>query len=554
MQRKTTCGRYRRAAWLGERVAALRTVGGVSSLVLLEPHGKKMREAQTLYQTPDQVEAVDLAVAPDDKRIALVVKHAGTWQVLEFDAADGAPRVLLNYDAPLHEIHYTSGGDALEFLAVKDNIYDLWRYKFGSNEMSRLSHTYTAVLGHSGVAQDGSVVLAVLASHGTELRRMKTTAPLQQVKLDSNSDVVLRGDPPPASAQLGKARNYHAFYSAYPRTWLPSLLLDRGLTAIGASTFGSDALGWHNYTANLMWETSQHEPIGSLAYSYLGEHFFSVSRNLRARQWTGSSGNETTTVFDRTTDAQWASMLPWLRLERQVYAGIGAAVKTTNRVQVPNLTTRTQDARLGATFLRYDTRNSNWYADGYNRGNLSTLLYESYRPFKSFYDGYVTRFDTRQLVPIGDSVLTARWTEARAHGNTEPFQLGGAMEYDLTQAPMLNQRDLPLRGYIGSETALRGQNVRNLGIEWRTPLADIDRATMSPPVGIDRLSGSVFMDAGSVWDNGYARSRYYRGVGVELQGEIRLLYGLPVPLRLGIAHGLDGPRGTHAYLQLGQAF
>jgi outer membrane translocation and assembly module TamA len=62
------------------------------------------------------------------------------------------------------------------------------------------------------------------------------------------------------------------------------------------------------------------------------------------------------------------------------------------------------------------------------------------------------------------------------------------------------------------------------------------------------------MDAGSVWDNGSARSRYYRGAGVELLGEIKVYYRIPIPLRLGVARGLDNNGGTRAYLQLGQMF
>ena len=554
LQRETSCGRYRRAVWVGEQIAALRMAGGVSTLSILERHGNDWREARMLYQTPERVEAVDLAASPDGKHIALAIKQAKAWQVLEFDSAGGTPRVLFNYDAPLHGLRYARRDDGLEFIAVNDGVYDLWRHESRSNELTRLSHTYTAVLSHSGVAQDGSVILGVLASGGTELRRMQTTAPLAQAKPASGPTAALAGDNPPITHALGEPSDYHALYSMYPRTWLPSALSDRGLTAFGATTFGSDALYWHNYIANVMWETSQHEAIGSFYYSYLGEHFFNVSRNLQARQWTGSGNNTTTTLFDRTTGAQWASMLPWLKIEERFYLGVGAAMKTTDRVQIPALITRTQDERLAATFLRYDTRNTNWYADGINRGNLTTVLYESYRPFNSFYDGYVSRFDTREYLPLGETVLSARWSEARAHGNTAPFQLGGATEFDLTQPPQLDQRNLPLRGYIGSEAALRGQNTSTASIEWRAPLDDVDRHAMSPPVGIDRLSASVFMDAGSVWDNGSARSRYYRGAGVELLGEIKLLYRLPVPLRLGIARGLDAPSSTHVYLQIGQVF
>ncbi|MBI5007175.1 MAG: BamA/TamA family outer membrane protein [Nitrosomonadales bacterium] len=554
MQRKTECGRYRRAVWMGEQVAALRTVGGVSTLLMLEQRENEWREAQKLYQTPDQVEAVDLAASPDGKRIALSIKQANTWQVLEFDSAGGKPRVLFNYDAPIHSLRYSLGGDGLEFIAARDGIYNLWRYAPDTQGLTRLSHTYTAVLLHSGVAQDGSVVLGELAAGGTELRRMSGIAPIAQIKPDTRLTTPLQGDTPPITHPLGKASDYNALYSMYPRAWMPASFIDRGLSAYGVSIFGSDALLWHSYNANLLWETSQHEALGSFNYEYLGHHFFSASRELWAREWTGANNDETTTLYDRTTDVQWASMLPWLQSERRLYLGIGAALQTTDRVQIAGLTSRAQDERVAAAFLRYDTRDSNWYADGVNRGNLSTLLYESYRPFNSHYDGHIVRFDTRGYLPLGRTVLSARWTEARAQDITEPFYLGGSFEHGLTQAPMLNQHDLPLRGYRGGELELRGQNARTASIEWRTPIADIDRHAMTPPVGINRLSTALFLDAGRAWDNGSPRPKYYRGVGIELLGEIRLIYLATIPLRLGVAHGMDHPGKVRGYLQLGQSF
>jgi hypothetical protein len=554
MQRQTQCARYRRAVWLGEQIVALHIEGGVSTLSILEQHENDWRESRKLYETPDQVEAVDLAASPDGKHIALAIKQAGAWQVLEFDSAGGTPRVLFNHDAPLHGLRYAQTGNGLEFIAVKDGINNLWRYNPGATGLTRLSHTYTAVVSHSGIAQDGSVVLGVLASGGTELRRMQTTASLAQAKPVSGQTTALQGNTPPVTHKLGEPGNYHALKSMYPRTWFPSVFMDRGLTAFGATTWGSDALGWHNYSANVLWETSQHEALGNFSYDFLGLNFLTFTRNLWAREWTGDKNNETTTLYERTTDAQWASMYPWLKLERRIYFGIGAAMQTTDRVRIAGLTSKTQNERLAAAFLRYDTRNSNWFADGINRGNLTTLLYETYRPFNSYYDGHVTRFDTRGYLPLGETVLSARWTEARAHGITEVFQLGGAADNELTQVPMLNQRDLPLRGYTGSEAALRGQNVRNASIELRSPLVDIDRHAMTPPIGLNRLSIAVFMDAGSVWNNGGGRSKYYRSAGVELLSEIKALYQFPIPLRLGIARGFDAPGGTRVYLQLGQAF
>lgn len=560
MHRKTECGRYRRAVWLGNQVAALRTEGGVSSLVLLDTGKDEWKETTTLYQTPNEVEAIDLAGSPDGKHIALSIKQATTWQVLEFDVAGGSPRVLFNRAAPIHGLRYTAAGDALEFIASRSSVYNLWRYTFARQELVRLSHTYTAVTLHSGTAQDGSVVLGVLNADGTELRRMPSSTTQEQLPADLRKQTALPGDTPPVTYPLSAGDDYLAIYSMYPRTWLPGMYADRDMFAVGAATFGSDALMWHNYFASLLWETSQNEPMGSFHYDYLGHHSFDFSRNLWVRQWAVSGNTEKVTQYDRATSMQWASMLPWIWNERSFYAGVGAAMQTTDRVQTgfggqtAGLSTHTQDEKVAATFLRYDSRGSNWYADSTNRGNLSTLLYESYRPFNTAYNGHIVRFDTQGYLPLGNTVLSGRWTEARAQDVTEPFYLGGPWEHGLTMSPMLNQRNLPLRGYRNGRAELRGQNVRTASLEWRTPLADIDRHAMTPPLGINRLSASLFLDAGRAWDNASPRPKYFRGIGAELHAEIKLMYLVTLPLRLGYAHGMDHPGEKQVYLLVGNSF
>ena len=91
-------------------------------------------------------------------------------------------------------------------------------------------------------------------------------------------------------------------------------------------------------------------------------------------------------------------------------------------------------------------------------------------------------------------------------------------------------------------------------VEWRTPLVDIDRHAMVPAVGINRLSGTVFMDVGGAWSTGNGPADWRRGVGVELLGEVKLLYALGLQLRLGLARGLDAPKDTRGYLTVGRSF
>jgi hypothetical protein len=90
-------------------------------------------------------------------------------------------------------------------------------------------------------------------------------------------------------------------------------------------------------------------------------------------------------------------------------------------------------------------------------------------------------------------------------------------------------------------------------LEWRTPLSDVDRHLMVPPAGLNRVSLTVFVEAGSAWTDAAAQ-RVFRSGGLELLSEIRVGYLLPLQLRAGIAKGFETPGATIGYLQLGRSF
>ncbi|HZE91280.1 MAG TPA: hypothetical protein VE029_06160, partial [Rhizobacter sp.] len=348
-----------------------------------------------------------------------------------------------------------------------------------------------------------------------------------------------------------------AWKSLYPRSWFPLLTGDRGMTAIGASTFGADALGWHQYAATAQYEVENHEPLASFEYLYREQHLLAFKRDLSARTWDPADKNKVTS-YDRNTQAQWLSLLPWLKEQRRVLFGVGAALDQVDRVHPQFVASAPpKDERIVAGLVDHDTSNGNWWSEGTNRGQHATLLYESYKPFAkndTDYDGDVVRLDWRGFVPLGRSVLALRYTEARAHGRTEPFQVGGAVDPHLQLGIALNNRDISLRGYRGDEPGLLGANARVASFEWRTPIADIDRHWMVPAVGINRLSAVTFFDIGGAWDSGNRPDRYHRGIGAELLAETKLLYILPIQWRLGVARGLDAPKSTRGYVSIGRSF
>ena len=559
LQQLTSCAHLRRAVDAGQHIVALQLEGGQTRLVRLAEKGA---EPAVLYTPEAGTDLIDLAASADGQRLSLIQRRAGDWRVLELDLAQpgAVPRVLLRRNAPLYGLRQSSQG--LEVIAAVGGVHNVWRLAGG--EFSRLTHSHTSVVAHGGTGADGTLATVVIAPQGFALHRLPGATALQTLPADTSGAAMpaLAADAATAAegaAVMGDGVAYSALRSLAPRSWFPAIVADRGLTAYGASTSGADALGWHQYLVTAMVETSQKELVGALEYVFADSHGLALSRTLAAQAWTGSKGKEDTTVFDRNTKLQWLSLVPFTRLQQRFTLGVGAAIDRSDRVDIAaGSTARRRDEKVMAAIVDFDTRASNWYSEGVNRGLRATVQYESYKPFADgdtpVYSGAVLRGDLRGFVPLGRSVLAVRATEVHASGSTERYQLGGAIDEALQIGYVLNNRSLSLRGYEGNERALQGRHARVGSIEWRTTLADVDRHFMVPAVGINRLSATVFADIGGAWDAGHRPATWHRSVGVELLAETRLLYSLGLQLRLGVARALDGARGTTAYLTLGRGF
>ena len=560
----THCARLRRAVQAGGGIVALQQGQGLTRLVQLDAKGQQQR---VLWEPAPEVNLVDLAASPDGQQVTVVSKRAGAWRVDAFDMGQPAPtpRLLFTHDAPLHGLVH--GPKGLEFIAVRDGVFNVYRQE--GEAWVKLSHTHTRVTAQGGTQDDGSLAMAVIAPGGYELRRIGAATPLDRVATQAAAPASATASvpaasasapaTPPAASTLGEGRSYSALRSIYPRAWFPVSSSDRGLLSVGATAFGADALGWHQYAATFAYEVTQNEPVGSLQYLFRDQHLFSLQRTLTPRAWVNGDDTEDVRAFDRNTSAQWLSVVPWLRLDRRVLFGVGAALDHVERVHPEydnSAVNRTE--RLVAGLFEYDTTGSSWWSEGDNRGQKATLLYESYRPFtregKNDYDGDVVRLDWRGFLPVGRSVIALRHTEAWADGFTEPFQLGGATDPQLQLGLALNNRDITLRGYRGNERVLQGRKARVTSFEFRTPIADVDQHFMTPAVGINRVSAAVFFDIGGAWYTGHRPLHYSRGVGVEVLADLKFLYALGLQVRMGVAQGLDAPKGTRGYFTLGRAF
>ncbi len=119
-------------------------------------------------------------------------------------------------------------------------------------------------------------------------------------------------------------------------------------------------------------------------------------------------------------------------------------------------------------------------------------------------------------------------------------------------------RAFPVRGYAGG--TLRGRRAATASIEYRIPLALIGKGVGHLPVGADKVSLSVFGDAGDAWDPGMrARLTHLASAGAELVSDVTINYDFPLRLRVGVAQPIaplpaGGARRPQVYLGFSSDF
>ncbi|HXI35658.1 MAG TPA: hypothetical protein VNH80_01975, partial [Burkholderiales bacterium] len=235
------------------------------------------------------------------------------------------------------------------------------------------------------------------------------------------------------------------------------------------------------------------------------------------------------------------------------YWGLGAAVAQERLYFADDGMTSLHNERVVGLVGGLDTRRQQWLSEGPSQGTWLQLFAETSNGLGGDFTGNAYRSDWRAHLPLWKTVLGGRWQEGYSQSGAQVFQLGGTQSDEYFDLPVLNQRQLGLRGYSSGEPSLRGHHARVVTGEWRVPLADVDRSFMVPPVGLNRISMNLFAEAGAAWNSADSRD-YHRSVGLELMTEPRLGYLLGFSLRLGVARGLDEGGFTQVYLRGGRSF
>jgi hypothetical protein len=539
----SACARQRFAAPLeGGRVAALSVIAGAAEIVVLE-RGTVVR---SLYRAAPGESISGLAAK--GSRVVITSLRDGRWALV--DVSEGNRTILASDEAIKHSPRFGEGAEEVFFIADYGKVYDVWSWQRGSPALSRWTRSAFGVREISAPVR-GELLLSTIEADGDALRLHRLPPEPLERRIVQLQPAAAAAAPPAAVAM--DDRPYSPWPSLRPTAWAPLIQIADGAFALGALVYGIDALELHEYLLAPMIELTQGELLGRADYVYDGRHGVTLDRTLTVRGSERDGSRTKITAYSTKEHAQWVSLWRRLALNRRWYWGLGAALDEEHFHDLGVGASRVQNERVVGLVGGFDSRRRQWLSEGPSQGQELRLFAETSNGIGADFKGNVYRADWRAHLPLGKTVLALRWNEAHGQRKAEPFELGGSKSDSLILLPQLNERDFALRGYSLGTPQLTGHRARVASVEWRTPLADVDRHAMVPPVGLNRLSLTLFFDVGAAWEQDTSPD-YHRGVGAELISEPRFGYLFGLQARAGVAKGLDPTGSTKIYLRFGRAF
>ena len=419
--------------------------------------------------------------------------------------------------------------------------------------------------------------------------------------------------PAPIEAELG---NYSAASTLWPRYWEPVVrepveararqvgdhfiprrqLLGLG---VGAQTSGVDLVGRHRYSAIGRVFTSGGKVEGGASYSFAGlgdpvisltaRQFWDDDPSLIAQR-DAESPVDTLLVLERRRNVLASvsfSRPTWRRSFRVTLSGglvweyrdlLDETLEPSTTWSLNRPSTRLSDFSVSVT---YSTARAHSFQMGAARGatlfvRARTLNELSLPDTLAGLIGADRSVDdvigrARLYLPISgpgyaSHVLALQASFGAARGPNAAaghFEVGGASGTSETASgldlfgggPIF----LPVRGY---DTFSRfGRHAWSASVEYRVPLALVNRGLGAWPIHFDRVFASVFGDAGNAWGPDLSPSGFENplrsalaSVGAEVTAEVLTFYKVSMRFRGGVAVPLVEGDGARLYLRLGVPF
>lgn len=574
LQRITFSQRYVEAVWdnKSETIIALKGDSGRFYLERLTREGKFI---ERLYMGGTEVISY-MDISPDSRFIVASVQRPDSSRagVELFDLESHEWQPL--FDKEFHSWHAKFVNDKQIVFSSdrQQNRFDIYLADIQTREVSRIASARSGEF--EPIIIDNELWTLQYSSRGFDVvkrEHFNTNAPAEITTLDLqyplNLDEGRQTTRLERKGSLSEAEvmDYSSLDSLTPSYWFPFAVGNENTVELGLQTSGMDALENHSYF--LAGSVEIERKLPNLFVNYQYDRFFNL--RLQHSHDIDDDDNPLTTDFiEQSTELELSYYIAFTQLQRQWNIELAASFDTTRQYLWQDESLRFirefNDPLVGVAFNFNSSKN---YLRSISPSNGRQIKFAtaSSDVIESDFTGKRAVIDWRELIQLsGEHVLAIRALAASAEQGGRNFRIGGDFsEPFFMQGNALVEHRYALRGYPDFADVLSGRHVRMTSVEWRFPLGHLERTFMSPPIGIDKVSGRLFFDEARVY--GHSQSvidrypsldlseQHYASVGAELYTRVKLFYSLILDVRLGYAIANDLSVGEEkSYFSIGTSF
>ncbi len=557
LHRLTQCARISRADW-GRNAKSI--IGIQSS------NGKNRVVRVTREGTITPLAELDLGesigqpdISPDGKHLVAAVKRkVSGWNLESFDL-NKQQWTQLTHDADIPSLPtYSDDGTQVYFVSDHDSQIELRRLTLSTQMIETVSNSL-GYIKQGVINKNEQVWVSEYTGQGEIIRKLDTVKSIgsaySAINQQAQPIITLPNADDFNSTRHDQIKPYSAWETLRPHGWSPEYEADSKSWRLGLAISGQDILGFHRWSLiPTYYNFDSIDRYGGFAsYSFNDRLTLSASRTLQVTYLKDDS--ETPDFNELQDNAQFLVHKPVNRFTwaMDLFAAI-AWEETLNVTFKDNTANTSQDviAGLGLSYNNFDHFNHAITADS---GVGFDLLYESFDLIKdqSDHKGSAVIVQSQGNLRFADNqTFIATIDLGVGQNGGKPFSLGGSTESSETLGGItrLGRRKFALRGY-SRNGALAGENFARASLAWHFPIASIYDGLYIPPLGLGKVKGNLFTEAGDAW-NGRSDRTLFQSVGIELGAEILIGYDtLALPITFGFAHGLHNTQGEdRAYIRL----
>jgi hypothetical protein len=494
--------------------------------------------------------------SPDNRHIAYSAwTHGGFRDIRVVDTKDGSFYEVAHDRATDGSPVFSADGRYLFFHSDRTGISNIYAFELATRRLHQVTNVLTGAF-QPEPSPDGKTLAYIGYTHkGYDLYAIPLDEAEWLEALPYVDDRPPITPPPP-----------HHKYETHGYRPLDTLLPRRYSVQIQPGNFGqqatitatqSDLVGLHAFTGSLTTDFDRPEVQGSLSYVYAAlpmDVSVGVSRSISPRGGLQLGQNQRIAWIGETVgfDVGTSYSLP-RQFDAQTFSFVYSAVRVGGSFPVdrsqfdpyetPQIPQRgfAGIVHLGWSYSNaerwlWSVANERGFAVGANLDVTDPWLGSEFTGFST--SANITSY---YLMPWLSHHSLALHAGAGTSGGSYPgkgaFFVGGFVDLPAIDSVRntLIQGGVVLRGY--PVVAEAGSSYALFNAEYRFPIWQIDRGPSTLPFFLNRITGNVFVDYGSAFDDASA-AKFKTGAGGELWLDMTFGYIESLTFRLGFARGL----------------